>query len=173
MKSNSKNNLNINNQITAKEVRLIDEEGQMLGVKSLAEALKLAADANLDLVEVSPAANPPVCKISNFGKMKYEMQKKAAGAKKKQKVVELKEVKFSINIGKGDYDFKVKHIIQFIGKGNKVKVSIRLKGREMAHQELATKMMEDITKSVEEIAKFESDPRMEGRQMVGTLVKNK
>jgi translation initiation factor IF-3 len=165
-------NFRLNDKIQAKEVRLINEKGEMLGVTPIDKALKMADEAGLDLVEVSPNAAPPVCKIANFGKMKYEMQKKAAEAKKKQKIVETKEVKFSINIGKGDYDFKVKHVLKFIDNGDKVKVSIRLKGREMSHLELADKMMLDITEDVVETAKFESRPRMEGRQMVGILVSN-
>jgi translation initiation factor IF-3 len=162
----------LNNQINVKEVRLINEKGDMVGVTAIDQALRMAVDAGLDLVEVSPNAEPPVCKIANFGKMKYEMQKKAAEARKKQKVVETKEVKFSINIGKGDYNIKVKHALKFIEKGDKVKISIRLKGREMSHLELADKMMTDITNDVVEFAKFESRPRMEGRQMVGMLVSN-
>ncbi len=164
-------NFNINEQIKAKEVRLINENGEMLGVTQIADALRLAADAGFDLVEVSPNAEPPVCKIANFGKMKYEMQKKAAEAKKKQKVVETKEIKLSINIGKGDYDIKMKQTLKFIEKGDKVKISIKLKGREMSHIELAHKMMESVTEDVSALAKFESPPRMEGRQMAGILIK--
>ncbi|MFT6106301.1 MAG: translation initiation factor IF-3 [Rickettsiales bacterium] len=162
----------LNEKIQVKEVRLIDEKGEMIGVTAIDQAMKMAFDAGLDLVEVSPNAAPPVCKIANFGKMKYEMQKKAAEARKKQKIVETKEVKFSINIGKGDYNFKVKHVLKFIDNGDKVKISIRLKGREMSHLELADKMMLDITNDVIETAKFESRPRMEGRQMVGILASN-
>ncbi len=164
-------NFKINDQIKAKEVRLINENGDMIGVTEISQAIRMAIEVGLDLVEVSPNAEPPVCKIANFGKMKYEMQKKAADAKKKQKVVETKEVKLSINIGKGDYDIKIKQTIKFIEKGDKVKVSIKLKGREMSHSELAEKMMINVTEDVSEIAKFESNPRMEGRQMVGILVK--
>ncbi|MFT6332847.1 MAG: translation initiation factor IF-3 [Lentimonas sp.] len=170
-KSSGKN-FKINRQIISKEVRLINDAAEMLGVKTLEDALNMAVEAGLDLVEVSPNASPPVCKITNFGKMKYEIQKKAAGAKKKQKIVETKEVKLSVNIGKGDYDVKVRNMLRFIDKGDKVKVSIRLKGREMAHLDLAAKMMVDVTKDVEEFAKFESNPRMEGRQMVGILIQN-
>lgn len=164
-------NFKINNQINAKEVRLINENGEMVGVTPTAQAIAMAVEAGLDLVEVSPNAEPPVCKIANFGKMKYEMQKKAADAKKKQKVVETKEVKLSINIGKGDYDIKMKQVIKFIDKGDKVKLSIKMKGREMSHLELAEQMMASATVDVSSVAKFESLPRMEGRQMVGILVK--
>jgi translation initiation factor IF-3 len=162
----------INGQIKTKEVRLINENGEMVGVTALDKAFAMATDAGLDLIEVSPNAEPPVCKIANFGKMKYEMQKKATEARKKQKVVEIKEVKLSINIGKGDYDIKIKHTIKFIEKGDKVKVSIKLKGREMTHMELAHKMMASVTEDVSEFAKFESTPRLEGRQMIGILVGN-
>lgn len=161
----------INDQITAKEVRLLGVDGEMIGVTAIHDAIKMASDIGLDLVEVSPNAEPPVCKIANFGKMKYELQKKAAEAKKKQKVVDTKEVKLSINIGKGDYDVKIKQTIKFIEKGDKVKISIKLKGREMTHLELADKMMTQVTEDVSSIAKFEFPPRMEGKQMVGILVK--
>jgi translation initiation factor IF-3 len=161
----------INDQIRAQEVRVIDEKGQMLGVMSNQAALSLAQEASLDLVEVSPNNNPPVCKIANFGKMRYEMQKKAADAKKKQKVVELKEVKLSINIGKGDFDTKIKHLAKFILNGDKVRVSIRMRGREITHMDLAKKMLEDVILLTQEYAKPESNPRLEGMQMVLNLVK--
>ena len=125
----------INAEITAGEVRLLDKNGEMLGVVKIREAIEMALQANLDLVELSPNAKPPVCKITDFGKMRYEMQKKAADSKKKQKHTEMKEVKFSVNIGKGDYDFKVKHIIKFLNHKDKVKVSLRIKGREITHLE--------------------------------------
>lgn len=171
MKQDSSKSLRINDQIKAKEVRVIDENGQMLGVFNVPEAIKLAEAAGLDLVEVSPNAEPPACKIANFGKMKYEMQKKANNSKKKQKVVELKEIKMSLNIGKGDYDFKLKHMIKFITKGDKVKVSIKMKGREITHLDLAEKMMVQIYTDLAEYAKYESAPHLEGRQMVAVLIK--
>ena len=161
----------INEQIKAREVRLINQDAKMIGVVAVADALKMAQDVDLDLVEVSPNVVPPVCKIANFGKMKYEMQKKAADAKKKQKVVEVKEIKMTINIGKGDFDTKIRHTKEFIEKGNKVKVSIRMKGREITHQDLAEKMMQDILKDVEEFAKPEVRHRLEGMQMVVILIK--
>ena len=142
----------------------------MVGVLDTVKAIQMAEDIGLDLIEVSPVAKPPVCKISNFGKMKYEMQKKAADARKKQKVVDLKEVKLSINIGKGDYDVKMKRVFKFIENGDKVKVSMRMKGREMAHLDLARQMMKDVERDTQEVAKFESFPKMEGRQMVAILV---
>jgi translation initiation factor IF-3 len=167
----AENLFKINEQIKAKEIRLIDHEGKMFGISSVAEGIKMAQEVGLDLIEVSPNANPPVCKISNFGKMKYEIQKKAATAKKKQKVVEVKEVKMTINIGKGDYDTKIRHTKEFIEKGNKVKISIRMKGREITHRDLAEKMMTDIVLNVEEFAKPEVNPRLEGMQMVAIFIK--
>ena len=176
--NNNNNNVQVNNnyfkineQIKAKEVRVIDSHGQMIGVMTVAEGIKKAQEVDLDLIEVSPNANPPVCKISNFGKMKYEIQKKAADAKKKQKVVELKEIKMTINIGKGDYDTKIRHTKEFIEKGNKVKISIKMKGREITHRDLAEKMMQDIVNDTSIFAKPEVNPRLEGMQMVVILIK--
>jgi translation initiation factor IF-3 len=177
-KNNNNNNVQVNNnyfkineQIKAKEVRVIDGQGQMIGVMTVAEGIKRAQEVDLDLIEVSPNATPPVCKISNFGKMKYEIQKKAADAKKKQKVVELKEIKMTINIGKGDYDTKIRHTKEFIEKGNKVKISIKMKGREITHRDLAEKMMQDIVNDTSIFAKPEVNPRLEGMQMVVVLIK--
>jgi translation initiation factor IF-3 len=162
----------VNEEITSQEVRVIDQNGEMVGVISIKEGLELASLAKLDLIEVSPNANPPVCKISNFGKMKYEIQKKAADSKKKQKVIEVKEIKMTINIGKGDFDTKIRRVKEFISKDHKVKVSIRMKGREITHRDLAEKMMEDIILQVEEFAKPELRARLEGMQMVVILIKN-
>lgn len=172
--SNNNNNNNffkINEQIKAKEVRVIDNLGQMIGVMSVAEGIKRAQEVDLDLIEVSPNSSPPVCKISNFGKMKYEIQKKSADAKKKQKIIETKEIKMSINIGKGDFDTKLRHTKDFIEKGNKVKISIKMKGREITHCDLADKMMQEILLLTVNFAKPEINPRLEGMQMVVVLVK--
>lgn len=169
--ANSNNFFKINEQIKSNEIRLIDHEGKMFGITTVAEGIRMAQEVNLDLIEVSPTAKPPVCKISNFGKMKYEMQKKTADAKKKQKVVEVKEIKMTINIGKGDYNTKIRHTKEFIEKGNKTKISIRMKGREITHRDLAEKMMVEILKDTEEFAKPEMNPRLEGMQMVVTLIK--
>lgn len=169
--SNNNNFFKINEQIKSKEIRLIDHEGKMFGVTTVIEGIRMAQEVGLDLIEVSPNANPPVCKLSNFGKMKYEMQKKAADAKKKQKVVEVKEVKMTINIGKSDYETKIRHTKEFIAKGHKVKISIRMKGREITHRDLAEKMMVDIIRDTEEFAKPEVNPRLEGMQMIGTFIK--
>lgn len=143
----------------------------MVGVTTVSEGIRMAQEADLDLVEVSPNASPPVCKIANLGKMKYEIQKKAADAKKKQKVVEVKEVKMTINIGKGDYETKIRHAHEFVNKGNKVKISIRMKGREITHRDLAEKMMLGIISDTEDFAKPEINPRLEGMQMVVVLIK--
>jgi len=161
----------INEQIRSAQVRVIDHNAEMLGVMSLADGIKLALDAGLDLVEVSPNAEPPVCKITNFGKMRYELQKKAADARKKQKVVETKEIKMSINIGKNDFDVKIKHIAKFVEQGDKVKVAVRMKGREITHLDLAKDMMKDILLQTEAFAKPEANPRLEGMQMIAILVK--
>ena len=177
-KNNNNNNVQVNNnyfkineQIKAKEVRVIDGQGQMIGVMTVADGIKRAQEVDLDLIEVSPNATPPVCKISNFGKMKYEIQKKAADAKKKQKVVELKEIKMTINIGKGDYDTKIRHTKEFIEKSNKVKISIKMKGREITHRDLAEKMMLNILSDTSTFGKPEVTPRLEGMQMVVVLIK--
>ncbi len=170
--NSSENNIyKINEQIRAREVRVIDQDGNMVGVVSTEEGIRMAREVFLDLVEVSPNANPPVCKITNFGKLKYEIQKKAADAKKKQKVVEIKEIKMTINIGKGDYDTKIRHTKEFIEKGHKVKVSIRMKGREITHRDLAEKMMVQIVSDTQDFAKPEINPRLEGMQMVAVLIK--
>jgi translation initiation factor IF-3 len=161
----------INEQIKVKEIRLIGPEGEMIGISTVAEGIRKAQEFGLDLIEISPNANPPVCKIASIGKMKYEMQKKAADAKKKQKTVEVKEVKMTINIGKGDYDTKIRHTKEFVEDGNKVKVSIRMRGREITHRDLAEKMMTGILADVESFAKAEVNPRLEGMQMVVILVK--
>jgi len=147
------------------EIRLIDHEGNNVGVVSPSEAVTMAENVGLDLVEISPNASPPVCKIMDFGKFKYEQQKKAAEAKKNQKVTEIKEVKFRPNIDTHDYDVKMKSVTKFLGEGDKVKITLRFRGREMAHQEIGRDLLHKITGDVETIGKVESMPRMEGRQM--------
>lgn len=160
-----------NERIKASQVRLIAADGNMRGVVSIEEALKEADNSNLDLIEVSPNVNPPVCKIGNFGKMMYEIQKKAADAKKKQKVVDVKEVKMSFNIGRGDFLTKVSKIEKFINSGNKVKVSIRMRGREITHIDLARNMINEVVELSQEYAKPELGPKQEGMQIVVTFVK--
>lgn len=156
----------INSAITVDEVRLVDEEGQMHGVVALAKALQMAEDAGLDLVEVSPNAEPPVCKILDYGKYKYEQQKKANEARKKQKTVDVKEVKMSPRIEKNDYDVKMRNAKRFLEQGNKVKVSMRFRGREMAHQEIGRELFAKMVEEFGEDINVELQPKMEGRQMV-------
>jgi translation initiation factor IF-3 len=159
----------INEGIRAREVRLIDETGKNVGVVSKTDALARAVEAGLDLVEVSPEADPPVCKILDFGKYKYQEQKKAAEARKKQKIVEIKEIKMRPSIDDHDYDVKMRSIRRFFDEGDKVKVTLRFRGREMAHQQLGWNVLQRVKADTEEIAKVEAEPRMEGRQMVMVL----
>lgn len=156
----------INGAITVDEVRLVDSEGEMVGVVSVKKALEMADEAGLDLVEVSPNAEPPVCKILDYGKYKYEQQKKANEARKKQKTVEVKEVKMSPRIEKNDYDVKMRNARRFLEAGNKVKVSMRFRGREMAHQDIGREMFAKMKEELGELANVELEPKMEGRQMV-------
>jgi len=156
----------INDEIRVPQVRLIDDAGEMMGVMSAREALIRAYDLGLDLVEISPNAVPPVCKILDYGKYKYEQQKKANEARKKQKVVEIKEIKVRPNIDDHDYDVKMKQMKNFIGEGDKVKVTLRFRGREMAHQELGVKVLERIRGDLNELVKVEQMPKLENRQMV-------
>ncbi|MBB3899694.1 translation initiation factor IF-3 [Roseococcus suduntuyensis] len=159
----------VNEEIRVPQVRLIDENGEMLGVLSIRDALYRAYQSGLDLLEISPNAVPPVCKITDYGKFKYEQQKKANEARKKQKVVEIKEIKVRPNIDDHDYDVKMKQAKSFIGEGDKVKVTLRFRGREMAHQELGVKLLERIRTELAEIVKVESMPRLENRQMIMVL----
>ncbi len=131
-----------------------------------AKAMQMAADAGLDLVEISPNANPPVCKIMDFGKFKYEQQKRESEARKKQKIIEVKEVKFRPNTDTHDYDVKMRNVFKFLENGDKVKVTLRFRGREMAHQNLGRELLERVAEDVKEIGKIENMPKMEGRQMI-------
>jgi translation initiation factor IF-3 len=159
----------INEQIRVREVRLITETGDNIGVVPIIEARQRAVDTGLDLVEISPDANPPVVKILDFGKYKYELQKKANEAKKNQKIVELKEIKVRPGIDDHDYEVKMRSIKRFFEEGDKVKVTLRFRGREMAHTNLGMDVLKRIKAEVEPIAKVESEPRFEGRQMVMIL----
>jgi translation initiation factor IF-3 len=147
------------------QVRLIDENGQMIGVVSRREAINRAQEAGLDLVEVSPTAEPPVCKILDYGKFKYESQKKKNEARKKQKIIEVKEIKMRPGIDDHDYDVKMRAMHRFLEEGDKVKVTMRFRGREMVHQELGLKVLERVRGQLDEVAKVEQMPRLEGRQM--------
>ena len=158
-----------NEDITARQVRLIGADGSQIGVVTIEAAMRAALDAGLDLVEISPNADPPVCKVLDVGKFKYEAQKKANEARKKQKIVEIKEIKVRPNIDDHDYDVKMRQAKGFIGEGDKVKVTLRFRGREMAHQELGVKLLERIRTELAEIVKVESMPRLENRQMIMVL----
>jgi len=147
-------------------VRVIDADGEMLGVLSLSEALAKAEDAGLDLLEVQPNAEPPVCKIIDYGKYRYELQKKANAARKKQKIVELKELKMRPTIDIHDYQTKMKNAVKFLGKGDKVKFTIRFRGREMAHQNLGMDVLRRIQADLGDTIKTDVQPKMEGRQMM-------
>ena len=159
----------VNEEIRSPQIRVIDEEGEMLGVMTAREALSRAYESGLDLLEISPNAIPPVCKITDFGKFKYEQQKKANEARKKQKVVEIKEIKVRPNIDDHDYDVKMRQMKGFIEEGDKVKVTLRFRGREMAHQDLGVKVLERIRTEMAEATKVESMPRLENRQMIMVL----
>ncbi len=159
----------VNEEIRVPQVRLIDQDGEMLGVMSAREALSRAYAVGLDLLEISPNADPPVCKILDFGKFKYEQQKKRNEAKKKQKIVEIKEVKVRPNIDENDYQVKMRAMKSFIDEGDKVKVTLRFRGREMAHQDIGVRVLERIRDELEAQTKVEQMPRMENRQMVMVL----
>ena len=158
-----------NEFIQSDKVRVIDEEGENLGVMYTREAIAQAAEVGLDLVEVSPNADPPVCKFLDVGKFKYEAQKKANLARKSQKTQEIKEIKMRPNIDDHDYDTKMKKVVEFLEEGDKVKVTLRFRGRELAHQELGSKLLSRVKDDTAEIAKVESDARFEGRQMIMIL----
>ena len=155
----------MNEDIAVHAVRLIDENAANVGVVEIGEAIRRAEGAGLDLVEISPQADPPVCKIMDYGRYKYEIQKKKNEARKKQKVIEVKEIKMRPNIDTHDYDVKMRAITKFIGEGDKVKVTMRFRGREMVHQELGLRLLEKVRDQMEEQAKVEQMPRLEGRQM--------
>ena len=156
----------VNEEITAQSIRLIDAAGEQVGVVTRDDALNRAFEAGLDLVEISPNAEPPVCKILDFGKFKYEIQKKKAEAKKKQKIIEIKEIKVRPGIDDNDYNIKMRSVRRFLEEDDKVKVTLRFRGREMAHQELGVKVLDRIRDEVADLAKVEQFPKMEGRQMI-------
>ncbi|NDA46434.1 MAG: translation initiation factor IF-3 [Alphaproteobacteria bacterium] len=159
----------INRDIRVREVQLIDHEGQNRGTTDILEALNLAEEAGLDLVEIVPNANPPVCKILDYGKFRFLEQKKAAEARKRQKVVEVKEIKLRPGIDDHDYETKMKAVRRFFEEGDKVKVTLRFRGREMAHQDLGFRLLEKVKLETGPIAKVELEPSMEGRQMIMIL----
>jgi translation initiation factor IF-3 len=159
----------INEEIRSKEVQLIDATGDNKGVVDFQTAMGMAEAAGLDLVEISPNTNPPVCKILDFGKYKFQAQKKAAEARKKQKVVEIKEIKLRPMIDDHDYEVKMRSMQRFFEEGDKVKITLRFRGREMAHQELGVRLLERVKADTASFSKVESEPRFEGRQMVMLL----
>lgn len=162
--------MRVNEQIRVREVRLIDDEGNQKGIVPTIEALKMAREQDLDLVEVSPNANPPVCKILDFGKYRFEQEKKLRDSKKNQKVLKLKEIRMQPKIGAGDLDTKAKHIQEFLDEGDKVKVTIRFRGRELAHTELGFDVLKEVEKRLTEGSYvMEKNPAMDGRFMSMTL----
>ena len=154
-------------------MRLISGEGEQLGVVSLKEAMSMAEEQDVDLVEISPTAKPPVCKIMDFGKYKYEQSKKRDEAKKKQKQVQIKEIKFRPGTDDGDYNIKMRKVREFLAEGDKVKITLRFRGREMAHQQIGAQLLERVKADVAEDAQIESFPKLEGRQMVMMLAPKK
>ncbi|WP_114521709.1 translation initiation factor IF-3 [Altererythrobacter sp. ZODW24] len=158
-----------NEMINVDKVRVIDHEGENIGVMFTREAIEQAAEHGLDLVEVSPGADPPVCKFLDVGKYRFEAQKKANAARKTQKTQDIKEVKMRPNIDTHDYDVKMRNVFKFIDNGDKVKVTLRFRGREMAHQELGMNLLKRVQDDTNEVAKIEAYPRLEGRQMLMVL----
>jgi translation initiation factor IF-3 len=156
----------VNEEIRVREVQLIDQNGTNHGAVDIQAALARASEAGLDLVEIAPNSTPPVCKILDYGKYKYQAQKKAAEARKKQKIVEVKEIKFRPMIDDHDYQVKMRSMRRFFEEGDKVKVTLRFRGREMAHQELGAKLLDRVRDDVATLAKVEQEPKLEGRQMV-------
>lgn len=158
--------MQINEEITDKEVRLISNDGEQLGIVSAAQAQKLAAERNLDLVKIAPQAKPPVCKIMDYGKYRFEQSKREKEAKKNQRVIEIKEIRLSPNIDVHDFDTKVGHARKFLSAGNKIKVSIRFRGREMTHTDLGLTIMAQFAEKCADIASVEKPAKLEGRQML-------
>lgn len=165
----SSKDVRINGRINAPKVRLIGADGQQIGIVSSIEALRKAEEASLDLVEISPQADPPVCRIMDFGKFQYEESKRRHAAKRKQKQIQVKEVKFRPGTDIGDYQTKLRNLIRFLEEGDKAKITLRFRGREMAHQELGMEMLKRIENDLKDYATVEAFPRLEGRQMVMIL----
>jgi translation initiation factor IF-3 len=165
-KERDPNEPNMNQYIKAQTIRLVGADGEMVGVVPLKEGLRLAEEAGLDLVEISPNAEPPVCKILDYGKFKYQQQKKAQEAKKKQKVIEIKEIKLRPNIDKHDLEIKMRRVHEFLKEGDKVKFTLRFRGREMAHQDIGMRLLQSIKEQLKDIVRVDQEPSSEGRQMV-------
>lgn len=165
-KGQNKRENRLNDEIDVPQVRLVGADGEPVGVVTIAEAMDLSYEANLDLVEISPNAEPPVCRIMDYGKFIFEKNKQKAAAKKKQKQVHIKEIKFRPGTDIGDYQVKLRNLIRFLEDGDKTKVTMRFRGREMAHQEIGRNLLERVKKDLEEYGTVESFPKMEGRQMI-------
>ncbi|HEX9184048.1 MAG TPA: translation initiation factor IF-3 [Burkholderiales bacterium] len=163
----------INGEINAPQVRLVGEQGEQLGIVAIAEALRMAEEKNVDLVEIAPMAVPPVCKLMDYGKFRYREQKKAHEAKLKQKQIQVKEIKFRPGTDEGDYKIKLGKLIQFLEDGDKAKVTLRFRGREMAHQEFGVRLLERVKADLEQVGLVEQFPKLEGRQMVMVLAPKK
>ncbi|WP_444542047.1 translation initiation factor IF-3 [Chitiniphilus eburneus] len=163
----------INGEITAREIRLQGLEGEQLGIVSLVQAMALAEEAEVDLVEIAPTATPPVCRIMDYGKYKYEKSKKEHAAKQKQKQIQVKEVKLRPGTDENDYQVKLRNLVRFLEEGDKCKVTLRFRGREMAHQEIGMAQLKRIESDLGELAVVEQYPRLEGRQMVMMLAPKK
>ena len=163
----------INEQIRDKEIRLIGESGEQLGIMSSKDALKMAKEAGLDLIKIAPTAKPPVCRIVDYGKYRYEQTRKEKEAKKKQKVTEVKEIRFSPNIDENDLNTKANQARKFLAKGDKVKVSLRFRGREMAHMSATKQILDDFLAKVEDVAVVEKPAKLEGRSMIMVLAEKK
>ena len=163
----------INREITAPEIRLTGVEGEQLGIVKLFDALRLAEEKDVDLVEIAPTAQPPVCRLMDYGKFKYQEQKKAHEAKLKQKVIQVKEVKFRPGTDDGDYEVKLRNLKRFLDEGDRTKITLRFRGREMAHQEIGARMLDRLKTDLEEFGQVEQMPKMEGRQMVMMLAPKK
>ncbi|MGI6146276.1 MAG: translation initiation factor IF-3 [Bacillota bacterium] len=159
----------MNEEIKAKEVRVVDENGEQLGIMPLREALRIAADRNLDLVEVAPAARPPVCRIMDYGRYKYEQSKRDREARKKQHIVTIKEVRMTPKIEDHDFSVKIKNAEKFLGEGDKVKASVRFRGREIVHTEIARKLLLEMAEALSAVSNVEREPKVEGRSMVMIL----
>ena len=163
----------LNGEINAPEVRLVGVNNEPLGIVRLADAIKLSEEQDVDLVEIAPQAEPPVCRLMDYGKFKYQEQKKAHEAKLKQKIIQVKEIKFRPGTDEGDYAIKVRNLIRFLEEGDKTKVTLRFRGREMAHQEIGARLLERVKGELEPYGQVEQFPKMEGRQMVMVLAPKK
>ncbi|KQX51595.1 translation initiation factor IF-3 [Paenibacillus sp. LMG 31458] len=159
----------INDEIRVKEVRLIGADGEQLGITPIREALQIALDANLDLVNVAPTAKPPVCRIMDYGKFRYETQKKEKEARKNQKIVDIKEIRLSATIDEHDFQTKLRNAVKFLGEGDKVKASVRFRGREIAHSEIGRRVLERLATETADISSQERAPKLEGRSMIMIL----